>query len=127
VQNRKVLIPLLEAYLVRDTTANWVSRMNEAKIPCGPINDMRQVFDDPQVQHRQMVEQIEHPELGSVRLTGLPVKYSSTPGSIRLAPPILGEHTRQVLTEVLGYEESRIAELARQKVIRLHERRQNIS
>jgi crotonobetainyl-CoA:carnitine CoA-transferase CaiB-like acyl-CoA transferase len=88
---------------------------------------MRQVFDDPQVQHRQMVEQIAHPELGSVRLTGLPVKYSSTPGSIRLAPPILGEHTRQVLTEVLGYEESRIAELARQKVIRLHERRQNIS
>ena len=76
---------------------HWVEVLNEAGVPCGPVLDLEQVFADPQVLAREMLVELPHPELGTFRTTGLPVKLSSTPGRIARRPPLHGEHTDEVL------------------------------
>jgi crotonobetainyl-CoA:carnitine CoA-transferase CaiB-like acyl-CoA transferase len=83
----------------------------KAAIPCGPVNNMQHLFADPQVQHRGMVAEVPHPTIGTLRLAGIPIKYSETPGVIRRHPPLLGEHSDEVLTGVLGYSVDRIRNL----------------
>ncbi|MEJ2721723.1 MAG: CoA transferase, partial [bacterium] len=78
---------------------------------CGPVNNMEHLFADPQVRHRNMVAEVPHPTIGTLRLVGVPIKYSDTPAAIRRHPPLLGEHTDEVLREVLGYSQDRIASL----------------
>ena len=86
-------------------------------MPCGPVNDMEHLYDDPQVKHRKMIAEVPHPTIGTLRLGGIPIKYSETPGSIRRHPPLLGEHTDEVLSEALGYSPEKIEGLKNDGVV----------
>ena len=108
VENREVILPLVADVIARRTCDEWVKLFVEASIPCGPVNNMQSLFADPQVLHRGMVGEVEHPTIGTLRLAGLPIKYSETPGAIRNPPPLLGEHTDEILTDVLGYTPDKI-------------------
>ena len=88
-----------------------------AAIPCGPVNNMEHLFADPQVRHRDMIAEVPHPTIGTLRLAGIPIKYSETPGAVRLPPPLLGEHTGEVLAGVLGYSPDRIQALRNEGAI----------
>ena len=78
----------------------WLSALDEAKIPCGPINTFEQVFSMPQVQEREMLVKMDHPTIGELPLVGSPLKFSDTPVQYRLHPPLMGEHTEEVLREL---------------------------
>jgi len=117
VQNREVLTATLsEGFLGRETDA-WMKLLNEAEVPCAPVQTIDQVFKAPQVLHREMLVKVEHPTAGTVPMAGIPVKFSATPASIRLAPPTLGQHTEEVLTSWLGIERTEIEELKRKSVL----------
>jgi formyl-CoA transferase len=117
VQNREVLIPvLLEIFLGRETDA-WIKLLNEAEVPCAPVQTVDQVFKAPQVLHREMLVEVEHPTAGTVSMAGIPVKFSATSPSIRLPPPTLGQHTEEVLTSWLGIKPEEIEELKKKSVI----------
>ncbi len=117
VQNREVLITALsEIFLGRETDA-WMKLLNEAEVPCAPVQTIDQVFKAPQVLHREMLVKVEHPTAGTVPMAGIPVKFSATPASIRLPPPTLGQHTEEVLTSWLGIEREEIEELKRKSVL----------
>jgi succinate--hydroxymethylglutarate CoA-transferase len=117
VHNRVELIEILQNIVNQHTTAHWEKELEANKIPYGPINNMKEVFEDPQVLHRKMVEEIEHPIVGKVRLVGLPVKYSETPTTIRTAPPLLGEQTTEVMQNLLGYSKEQIDDLIKANVV----------
>jgi formyl-CoA transferase len=117
VENREVLLPLLDDVMEQKTCDEWMELFVEAAIPCGPVNDMQHLFADEQVQHRDMIAEIPHPTIGMLRLGGIPIKYSETPAAIRLHPPLLGEHTDEVLAEVLGYPPENIEALKQQGAI----------
>lgn len=104
VANRAELIPLIRQATVFKTTAEWVSQLERAGVPCGPINDLAQMFADPQVQARGLAIDIPHPLAGSVPQVASPIRLSETPVEYRNAPPLLGEHTEQILADVLGLE-----------------------
>jgi len=104
VANRGELIPLIRQATVFKTTAEWVSQLETAGVPCGPINDLAQMFQDPQVVARGLAVTIPHPLAGSVPQVASPIRLSETPVEYRRAPPLLGEHTEAVLSEVLGLD-----------------------
>ena len=85
-------------------------------MPCGPINDLADVFSDPQLLSRDMYLEMAHPTLGKIKQTGLPIKFSRTPGGLDRHPPLLGEHNQELL-ESLGYSPGEIEELKTQEVI----------
>jgi crotonobetainyl-CoA:carnitine CoA-transferase CaiB-like acyl-CoA transferase len=107
---RPELVAELEAALAARTTHEWVDALIEAGVPCGPIHDYRQVFEDPHTQAREMEVRLEHPEEGEIRALGIPVKLSDTPGAIRRPAPLLGQHTAEVLREA-GFSDEEIAAL----------------
>ena len=117
VENREVLLPMIEELLAGKTCDEWMGLLVEAAVPCGPVNDMQHLFADPQVRHRDMIAEVPHPTIGTLRLTGIPIKYSETPGVIRRHPPLLGEHTGEVLAEALGYSSEQIEALRKRNVI----------
>ncbi|MGP0011522.1 MULTISPECIES: CaiB/BaiF CoA transferase family protein [Pseudomonas] len=102
VANRSALIPLIRQATVFKTTAEWVAQLERAGVPCGPINDLSQVFADPQVQARGLAVELPHPLAGLVPQVASPIRLSATPVEYRNAPPLLGEHTLEVLQRVLG-------------------------
>ena len=116
VRNRPILIPLIQAVLTRRTAAEWVDAMLAVGVPAGPINTIEEVFRDPQVLARELRAAIPPPTSGSVRRAGLPSKLSGTPATIRRRPPLLGEHTDEILTE-LGLSPEELAELRRDGAI----------
>ena len=118
VNNRARLIPKIEAITRARTTAAWMASLEAAGVPCAPVNTIDQVFADPQVQARGMQIRMPHPLAGEdVRLVGSPIRLSGTPVSYRRAPPTLGEHTDEVLAEVLDLDESERAALREDGVI----------
>ena len=84
---------------------DWVADLQAVSVPAGPINDLKDVFNDPQVRHREMLLEMPHPTLGTIQQTGLPIKFSETPGELEKHPPLLGEHNHQILND-LGYLDS---------------------
>lgn len=102
VAHRDKLIPLIRQATVFRTTADWLATLEAVGVPCGPINDLAQVFADPQIVARRLQMELPHPLAGMVPQVASPIRLSGTPVSYRQAPPLLGEHTEQVLTEVLG-------------------------
>ena len=116
-RNRDALIPILDEIFLTRTVSAWMDVLAPAAIPCGSVNNVKQVFEDPQVRHRKMRIEVEHPVLGTVPLVANPIKYSTTPIEYRSAPPMLGEHTREVLRDFAGIEADAMDELARKGVI----------
>ncbi len=116
LRHREELTRAIEQVLAGDSVARWVERLNAVSVPCGPVLDLSQVFRDPQVLARGMLQELPHPELGTFRTTGLPVKLSSTPGRIARRPPLHGEHTDEVLAAA-GYSCDEIEALRRAEVI----------
>ncbi len=117
VRHRAELVPLLEALMLTRTKADWLSALEAAKVPCGAINTLGEVFDDPQVQARGMVNTWQHPVQADLKLVASPIKLSATPVRQDLPPPMLGEHTGKVLSEVLGWSDEQQATLRNQGVI----------
>ncbi|MDI6750616.1 MAG: CaiB/BaiF CoA-transferase family protein [Rhodocyclaceae bacterium] len=116
VDHRDVLIPLIRQATVTKTTDEWIARLEAAKVPCGPINDLARVFADPQVVHRRLRLDLERPEGGTVPQVANPLKLSTTPVDYRRAPPALGADTDAILAE-LGYDSERITRLRAAGVI----------
>lgn len=97
VENRTELLAVLGQAFARRPTQEWLTLLNGAGVPCAPVKNIAEVFSEPQVRERGMLQEVQHPTAGQVRMAGPPVKFSATPASIRLAPPLLGQHTREVL------------------------------
>jgi crotonobetainyl-CoA:carnitine CoA-transferase CaiB-like acyl-CoA transferase len=117
VRNRAVLVPMLESIMKARTKGEWLSALEAAKVPCGAINNLAEVFADEQVRERGMVHQWDHPLAGPLNLVASPLKLSGTPVRSEIPPPLLGQHTQEVLTEVLGWDDERIAAMREQEVI----------
>ncbi|HEX8229012.1 MAG TPA: CoA transferase [Chloroflexia bacterium] len=100
VENRPVLVPMLEEIFAQRSTAEWLSLLEAAYVPAGPVNDVAQALSHPQVAAREMVHEVAHPGIGAVKMVASPLKLSSTPPTIRRHPPLLGEHTVEVLEEL---------------------------
>ena len=116
VRNRSTLVPLLQEYFLTQPADYWVNALQSVNVPAGPINDLADVFSDPQILHREMLVEIPHPTIKSIKQTGLPLKFSVTPGSFDKHPPLLGEHNEEILNS-LGYSAQDIAGLTNNSVI----------
>ena len=116
VRNRSTLVPLLQEYFLTQPANYWVNALQAVNVPAGPINDLADVFSDPQILHREMLVEIPHPTLKSIKQTGLPLKFSVTPGAFDKHPPLLGEHNEEILNS-LGYSAQDIAGLTNNAVI----------
>lgn len=117
VKNRKELIPILNKETVKKRADEWIQIFEKNGIPSGPINNIKEVFDDPQVLHREMLLEMPHPKAGKIRVAGIPVKYSRTRAEARMHPPLLGEHTEEILKNYLGYDDQKIERLRKEEVI----------
>jgi crotonobetainyl-CoA:carnitine CoA-transferase CaiB-like acyl-CoA transferase len=117
VANRESLDAAISERLLTQSAQSWLSRLTEVGIPCGRINTVAQALSDPHTVAREMVRSVSHPTAGEVKMLGIPFRFSDTPASIRRAPPTLGQHTEQILREVLKLSDARINELRSAKVI----------
>jgi len=108
--NYSELKPRLDQALAKWDRSEILKKLSEAEIPAGPINNVGEILGDPQISAREMVRELTHPEYGPIRVLGLPIKMSGTPGIVEGPPPYLGEHNHQVLS-MLGYSDEQIVEL----------------
>ncbi|XP_053465691.1 succinate--hydroxymethylglutarate CoA-transferase isoform X1 [Nycticebus coucang] len=121
VQNRKELIKILSARFEEETTSKWLYLFEGSGVPYGPINNMKNVFAEPQVLHNGLVMEMEHPTVGEISIPGPAVRYSKFKMSEASPPPLLGQHTKHVLREVLGYDDRAIEELLSTGIVTQHE------
>jgi crotonobetainyl-CoA:carnitine CoA-transferase CaiB-like acyl-CoA transferase len=117
VTNREALDALIAQALKREKSAAWIGKLRAAGVPCGPINNVADALNDPHTLARGMVRTVKHPTVGDLRMVGMPFRFSGTPETIRRAPPLLGQHTEEVLIGELGLSAARVAELRAEKVI----------
>jgi crotonobetainyl-CoA:carnitine CoA-transferase CaiB-like acyl-CoA transferase len=117
VRHRDILVPELQACLLTRPKSVWLPALEAAKVPCGAINNFAEVFEDPQVRERQMVQTWEHPHNTKVELVASPLKLSLTPVQQKHAPPLLGQHTQEVLKEILSLSDSEITQLKIDQII----------
>ncbi|KKM04485.1 hypothetical protein LCGC14_1763750 [marine sediment metagenome] len=116
VENREEIVKVISDIIITKNGEEWLKILTDAGVPCGPIYTIDKVFTDPQVLHRQMLKKLDHPKGGKVMVTGVPIKLSDTPGEVETAPPILGQHTQEILTE-LGFSDQDIKKFRQEKVI----------
>jgi crotonobetainyl-CoA:carnitine CoA-transferase CaiB-like acyl-CoA transferase len=117
VTNREMLDDLIAQALKREKSSTWIEKLRAAGVPCGPINSVAEALTDPHTLARGMVRAVKHPKVGDLRMLGIPFRFSATPEAIRRAPPLLGQHTEEVLGTELGFSAERMAQLRREKVI----------
>jgi formyl-CoA transferase len=117
VRNRDLLVQLLEPMLLRKTRAWWIETLEAGDVPCGPINDLSEVFDDPQVLARQMRLDMPHPTAGHISVPASALKLGLTPVEYRSPPPLLGEHTHDVLRELAGVTDNALRDLQDRNII----------
>ncbi|ALP63463.1 CaiB/BaiF CoA-transferase family protein [Paraburkholderia caribensis] len=117
VRNRETLVPILAEMVRTRSKHEWIDALEAAGVPCGPINDLEEVFENEQVVARGMEVQLPHPSGGTVKLVRNPIRMSATPPVAQAHPPTLGEHTEAVLRDVLGYDDARIDALRGRSVI----------
>jgi crotonobetainyl-CoA:carnitine CoA-transferase CaiB-like acyl-CoA transferase len=117
ITNRAALIPLLREILRERPSARWLTELEAGNVPCGPINNYKEVFEDPQVRHRGLKVEIPHPSGVPRPTVASPMRFSGTPVEYKLPPPRLGEHTREVLGSLLGLADGELDRLAAQKII----------
>ncbi|HEX2830814.1 MAG TPA: CaiB/BaiF CoA-transferase family protein [Burkholderiales bacterium] len=117
LENREACAAALAAAIRQKTTAEWVALLEPAGVPCGPINRLDDVYADPQVQHRGMKINVPHPLAGEIPLVANPIKYSRTPIEYDAAPPLLSQHTDEVLSGLLGKSAEEIAALRAKKIV----------
>ena len=117
IRNRKELIPLVRDIMKERTRKDWIERLDAAGVPCGPINNYEEVFDDPQVRHRGLKIETPHPLSRSLPGIASPMRFSKTPVEYDLPPPLLGQHTREVLSGLLALTEPDIDRLRAEGVI----------
>jgi len=103
--------------LAADTADMWIAKLQAVGVPCGRINSVAEAFADEQTEARQMIETVVHPTIGDLRLTGMPYKFSGTPAAVRRPPPLLGEHTEEILREEVGLDAAAIEALRRDGVV----------
>jgi crotonobetainyl-CoA:carnitine CoA-transferase CaiB-like acyl-CoA transferase len=116
VRNHDELFPILQKVFAEKSANEWLALFEENGIPCGPIYSVAEVLEHPQVRAREMVIERPHPKLGKVKLTGVPVKLSETPGEATTAPPLLGQHTDEVLSG-LGYSPKQVEDFRTKGVV----------
>ncbi|MGB5081006.1 MAG: CaiB/BaiF CoA-transferase family protein [Burkholderiales bacterium] len=117
IRNRGELIPLLRKVMKERASKDWLGRLEAAGVPCGPINDYREVFEDPQVGHRGLKLEIPHASGVPCPTVASPMRFSGTPVEYPLPPPLLGQHTREVLGDLLGMRADELDRLAAMKII----------
>ncbi len=117
VDHQEEIHEIIERETRQKTTDEWLELLAEAGIPAGPIQNVEEVVDHEQVRSRDMVETVEHPSAGPVKVTGVPIKMSETPGEVEDPPPELGQHTEELLTERLGYDSDDIERLREDGVL----------
>jgi crotonobetainyl-CoA:carnitine CoA-transferase CaiB-like acyl-CoA transferase len=117
VEHRATIDGLIEQALSQDDADAWLDKLKAVGVPCGRINTVAEALDDPQTLARNMIETIEHPTIGALKMLGIPFKLSDTKCSVRRPPPTLGQHTDEILTGEQGLSAEAIAELRKQKVI----------
>jgi crotonobetainyl-CoA:carnitine CoA-transferase CaiB-like acyl-CoA transferase len=116
VAHRGAIVSMLQEIFLTRPVSEWVEDLQAANVPCGPINDLADVFADPQVLARDMLQEMPHPTLGTIKQTGLPIKFSRTPGGLDRHPPLLGEHNQEILSS-LGYSDADVQSLKDASVI----------
>lgn len=117
VAGREEIEAEIERTLIKGTRAEWIERISKGGVPCGPVKNLAEVTEDPQVRHREMVVEVEHARTGALRMMGIPIKLSDTPGKVQLPPPLLGEHTEEILCGLLGRRKEDLPGLKEKGVI----------
>ena len=115
--NHSELFPILSEIMRQRTTDEWIDALENIGVPCGPINTIDKVVNHPQVQARNMITQVIHQMTGAVEVPGLPIKLSDTPGDVDIPAPNLGEHTVEILTDVLKMSTDEVKQLKQEKII----------
>ncbi|SDF33856.1 CaiB/BaiF CoA transferase family protein [Sporolituus thermophilus] len=108
--NAKELTTILNEIFKEKTIAEWLTALEEAGLPCAPINTIDKIVNDPHIQAREMIVEVEHPVAGKLKMPGVPVKMSATPGSVEFPAPLLGQHTYEIIREVLGWDDTKISQ-----------------
>jgi crotonobetainyl-CoA:carnitine CoA-transferase CaiB-like acyl-CoA transferase len=117
VEHRVIVDGMINEALSQDDADVWLGKLMAVGVPCGRINTVADALDDPHTQARDMIETIEHPTIGALKMLGIPFKFSDTACTVRRAPPTLGQHNDEILSGELGLDEQAIAELRRDKIV----------